>query len=454
MRSLLFAGLGLAAAASGTLSSHETNVAPLDILSDLSSFMESFPQNSTGTDPLIEFLSKLKEKAPSDGGAIDSFEKVFEFLKGKEGFGKNMFSMTSDMTGGGLISTRTLDSLIESLSSDIYSATKQNGRAPEGSIYPSKSAEDAPYSLNETTLREAIVIPDDFEYCQGEKKPIILVPGTSVPVNLVYKYNLEKLFANTSYADPIRVNIPHASHDDIQVNSEYVAYAINYVSGICQNRNVSVISWSQGGINTQWSLKYWPSTREVVEDFIAISPDFRGTILADLICPDLPFALICTPAFAQQASASTFLDVFRANGGDSAYVPTTTIYSATDDIVQPMAGPLASALMSDERNVGVTNNLVQGLCPFQPAGGIYTHGTTLLNPVTWALIQDALLNPGPGNPDNIPNFKEDVCSKFVPDGVGFEELSDTLGLISVFFGEAFKYKDKTNIEPGIKQYAA
>lgn len=54
------------------------------------------------------------------------------------------------------------------------------------------------------------------------------------------------------------------------------------------SQNVSVISWSQGGLDTQWAVKYWPSTRNVTSNFIAQSPDFHGTVLAYITCPGFP----------------------------------------------------------------------------------------------------------------------------------------------------------------------
>jgi hypothetical protein len=70
---------------------------------------------------------------------------------------------------------------------------------------------------------------------------------------------------------------------DAQVNAENVAYDINYISTLCADNLLAVISWSQGGLNTQWALKYWPSTRAVVKDFIAINPVFHGTLVRSLV---------------------------------------------------------------------------------------------------------------------------------------------------------------------------
>jgi len=50
-------------------------------------------------------------------------------------------------------------------------------------------------------------------------------------------------------------------------------------------------------------------------------------------------------------------------------VPTTSIYSATDEIVSPQTGEWASALMKDVRGVGVFNCELQRVAPFTPAVG-------------------------------------------------------------------------------------
>jgi len=65
-----------------------------------------------------------------------------------------------------------------------------------------------------------------------------------------------------------------------------VAYAINFISAVSKNANVSIIAWSQGNLDTQWALKYWSSTRSIFNDFINIAADLHGTVLAYITCPD------------------------------------------------------------------------------------------------------------------------------------------------------------------------
>ena len=89
---------------------------------------------------------------------------------------------------------------------------------------------------------------------------------------------------------------------------------------------ISTISWSAGSLDGQWAFKYWPSTRSKVSSAIRLSGDLHGSKLAKLVCPGFQ-SPTCTPAFAQQEYDSTFIKKLRNDDGDSAYVPTTNVYS-------------------------------------------------------------------------------------------------------------------------------
>jgi hypothetical protein len=190
-----------------------------------------------------------------------------------------------------------------------------NPKNPSSPVYPKDTVADAPYSIPEDQLRGVIRIPPGFSY--GAKPPLIMVPGTGSTGYLTFTGNFIKQFTGSAFADPVWLNIPDYLYDDAQLNAEYVAYAINYISGVSGKKNVSVIAWSQGNLDTQWALKYWPSTRSIVSDFISISPDFHGTITAYETCSA---ASPCPPSVIQQEYNSNFVTTLRANGGDSAYV--------------------------------------------------------------------------------------------------------------------------------------
>ena len=139
----------------------------------------------------------------------------------------------------------------------------------------------------------------------------------------------------------------------------------------------------------------------------------------------------------------------RSNGGDSAYVPTTTVYSLTDEIVQPQEGTAASGFIQDMRGVGASNTFLQGACLGQPAGLLYTHEGVLYNPVAYALVVDALQHNGPGSFDRVKG----QCGSVVAPGISLTDVIETEALIPLAVLNIFNYLPKVVQEPGIKGYA-
>ncbi|GAD93731.1 lipase, putative [Paecilomyces variotii No. 5] len=416
-----------------------------DILTVLNNVANDQTENTS--EKAANILTRIREN--SNANNAESIEATFNAISDIFSDGSKDIAQASDeLIAKGLVPSDIFDFLNGYADFSLNSLDNTNSRSPNSTIYPSKSSEDAPYSLDEDTLRGAIYIPSSFSYGANGKRPIILVPGTAVPAGTTYHFSFSKV-DEAADVDPVWVNIPSASLGDAQVNSEYVAYAINYISGVSSS-NVAVLSWSQGGLDTQWALKYWPSTRDAVDDFIAVSPDFHGTIEQAFLCPGFP-SYPCTPSIWQQGLDSNFIKTIRDDDGDSAYVPTITLYSTYDEVVQPMSGPSASALLSDTRGVGVTNNHVQIICPNQPAGGVYTHEGMLYNPLTWALAVDAINHDGPGDPSRL-NL-EDICSQSIPPQLQLDDVFGTEGLLLVAVAEILGYGNRATSEPAIAAYA-
>lgn len=333
------------------------------------------------------------------------------------------------------------------------SANNTNSPSPS-SIFPKKDQSDAPYTVAEEDLRGAIYIPKDFTY--GAKPPTLFVQGTGGYAGTTFGPNLRKLLTGKPYADPVWVNIPNAMLSDAQTNAEYVAYAINYISAVSKNsEKISVVAWSQGGPVTQWALKYWPSTRRVVKNFFPVSADFRGTVLTNIVCLSTDSQVgqpLCAPSLVQQERTSKFLAALQRDNGGSAYVPTTSFYSSLyDEVVQPQSGTDASAFMSDARGVGVANIEVQNVCSGQFAGSVYGHAEVLFNPLTHALIVDALTHDGPGNPDRID--LKSVCTLYAADGLDLDDAIATIGLIPVAGLLILASSERTATEPPLRAYA-
>ncbi|KZL83078.1 lipase b precursor [Colletotrichum incanum] len=427
---------------------------PTNYVELLTGVLGTKPVPSGGVLNMADLQSKLGS-IWNTGGTGDFYDKVQKQIS--QGIiPANLLSNFQGLLGTDLLGSLDLannaNKLILPISA-IDSTKNNNPRNPDVPIWPRKDAADAPYSLSETQLRQAIFIPQTFTY--GQKPPVIFVPGTGVYGGETFSPNLLKVLSNVPYADPVWLNIPGALLGDAQVNSEYVAYAINYINGI-SNKTSSIISWSQGGLDTQWAFTFWPSTRSVVSNFFPVSPDFHGTVLANVLCLSPGNGALnapCDPSVIQQQYTSVFVNTLRARGGADAYVPTTTFYSAfLDEVVEPQQGIAASAYLNDARNVGVTNIEVQSVCPGRPAGSIYGHATMLFNPLTAALIKDVLQRgKGPAKVSNID--LDNICKDIIAPGLSLKDGIATAGSIVAAAVRLLAYYPKLIVEPGLMGYA-
>ncbi|PVH82422.1 lipase [Cadophora sp. DSE1049] len=309
---------------------------------------------------------------------------------------------------------------------------------PPNPIYPTLSSLDANYHVSEDVLRSALFIPSTFKHGKDGKVPVLLVPGTGSYGGEAFSHNFAKLLLASSFGDPVWLSVRGRMCDASVSNAEHVAYAINYLSAVCGNKRIAVVAWSQGNLSVQWSLKYFPSTREAVTNFICLSADFRGTV-----------CMPCTPSVWHQTRSSNFITTLLSNDGDSAYVPTTSIYSRTDEIVQPQFGKWASALMHDIRGVGVTNCEVQVAAALKPAGTVYTHETLMINPLAWELATDAICNGGPGRLDRIDMS---CCMLTKAKGLSLYDVARTQSLTLTCGKAILTFLPKTIKEPVMPKY--
>ena len=393
-------------------------------------------------------LTKVTPTASPPASPVEGRNRLSSIFEAKPA-PTDLFDAAGDLVREGLTSSNVEVALgfVSGVLTGANSDDNINLRQPHPPVYPTASSSDAPYDLTEAELRAAIHIPSSFKYgAKGAPQPVILTPGTGDTGYTTFVGNYIPLLQNSQIGDPVWLNIPGFLLNDVQTNAEYVAYAINYISGISNHRQVAVFGWSQGNIGAQWAFKYWPSTQSKVTDHVAFSPDYHGTIVANVIgVPHIPLP----PSVLQQDYNSQFIQTLRSNGGDSAYVPTTTVYSGLgDEIVEPQQGKNASAYLLDNRGVGVTNNEVQLVCPGTLAGSFYTHEGALYNPVGYALAVDALKHNGPGRMSRLD--LDSVCAGYLSPGLDVADFLLTENTILVAGLAIALYPNKVSTEPPIK----
>jgi hypothetical protein len=71
---------------------------------------------------------------------------------------------------------------------------------------------------------------------------------------------------------------PTRSLGDAQVTAEYIAYNIKRLAAMSATKKVFIIGHSQGNINIQWALAFWPSMRKYVTGFSSLAGDFHGKL--------------------------------------------------------------------------------------------------------------------------------------------------------------------------------
>jgi len=213
---------------------------------------------------------------------------------------------------------------------------------------------DPAFTVPEANLTAAIDCPNG----NTASKTVLLVPGTGEPTVEFFSPNFGALLPANGFNVCFLV-IPSLSLGDAQVTAEFVVFGINSLAQTTGGP-IRVLSHSQGGLNVQWALTFFPSTRANVQSFFAIAPDYLGTDLAS-IANSLSKLLHDGDAVAsvlQQATGSNFVTALANHSGLTAFVPTNDIRSTTDDVVQPETGANPSSNLAGN----AVNLAVQDLC--------------------------------------------------------------------------------------------
>ena len=261
---------------------------------------------------------------------------------------------------------------------------------------------DPPYSSSTSTMAAAVACPDGLT----GKQIILAVHGTSSsgydswgagP----YRTVLPKLGPGF---DLCWVDLPGRSTVDLQLSAEYVAFAIRHLAPSSKSGKVNIISHSQGGPDVTWAMEWFPSTRGLVNVFVANSPDFHGTNKFDSSEASVKQGNAPTSASSlQQADYSNMAKLTKTHV-NTAFVPTVALTSTGDEVV----GPYPATATLDGIHAVIS---IQDFCPGYSAD----HFLMIIAAPAVQLTFQAFVNNGIIDKSQ---FKRANCQTY-PDGSGF-----------------------------------
>ena len=251
------------------------------------------------------------------------------------------------------------------------------------------------------TLRAALHCEGDFR--RGPLEPVLLSPGTSATPEQNFSWNYERAFTQ-QHRPWCDLTMPYHTLGDIQVAGEYLVYGIRTMHAMA-HRRIAVLGHSQGGMSMRWALRFWPDTRAMVDDVIGMAPDNHGTTAGG------GCAHGCVPANWQQGATSHFIAALNSRTEMFRGISYTNVFTHTDEEVQPSDNATTASAALHVGPGRVTNVATQDLCP----ADVYEHNLLgTVDPVTYALVMDALAHPGPADPAHVP---ASVCTQVYQPGI-------------------------------------
>ncbi|MBW0490258.1 hypothetical protein O181_029973 [Austropuccinia psidii MF-1] len=294
--------------------------------------------------------------------------------------------------------------------------------SPKGPL-PPRTSGDAPWTQAESSYRIMISCPGGIK--NKPKGIVLLVPGTGTNGSESYKSTPFYQGLPSLGFDLCWIDLPNYSMSDMQLSAEFIAYAVKFLAPKSRGGKLNIISYSQGGPDVQWASTFWPSIQGLVTGFIAVAPSMKGSDSTNLLCVLSVATGGCLPSVLQQLSTSNFMKAATSlkdtRSPAYALLPTTIIYSRSDEIVTPQVGPNASS-----RLLGASNIAIQDICG---AAHLVGHFGIMGDMGVYAIALDALLK---GRPANQTTVDRSYCNKSAS-SLGFQ-----LGNLENDLKEAFR----------------
>ena len=238
----------------------------------------------------------------------------------------------------------------------------------------------------------------------AKRTPVLLVPGTGATAHDNFSWNYEPAFDKLGIPW-CAVTFPYSGNGDVQVNGEYVVYAIRTMYARA-GRKISTVGHSQGGMVPRWALRFWPDTRAMVDDVIGFAGSNHGSTQGGVSCGDGK----CIEADWQQSYESNFIRALNSFGETFSGISYTNVYTHNDEIVQPNSDDTGSSSLHTG-NGRISNVALQDICP-NDTSEHFLIGT--IDATAYALAIDALDHDGPADPARVPVT---VCAQPLQPGV-------------------------------------
>lgn len=306
-------------------------------------------------------------------------------------------------------------------------------------------AGEPPLETSPELLAKALHCTD---YAHPDKPPVLLVHGTFTAGFEQYEWTYIPLLVERGF-DVCTITYPDRGLGDMQISAEYVVYALRRMHAE-SGRKVAMVGHSQGASMPRWALKFWPSARNVVADFVLQAGPSHGTSNAPTL-PLLPMTTGQPEAIYQFAPGSQFSTVVNQGDETPGDIDYTNLYTQFDELVQPVAPIPTAALDWQGNNPKVANILLQDIC----LGRFVDHVTIgLTDRLTFELTLDAISNPGPANIERAGGAALCGLAAIVPDQISSPAAATALfSILQQEPGNGAPALHLATQEPPLKAYA-
>lgn len=313
---------------------------------------------------------------------------------------------------------------------------------------PSNGGISEPKLETDAALLEQGLECTDFTH--PDKPPVLLVHGTFTHGQEQYNWTYKPLLIERGF-DVCTVTYPDRGFGDQQLSAEYIVHALRTIRAR-SGRKVAMIGHSQGAGMPRWALRWWPSARDAVEDFVLQAGPVHGTSMASNPLFGTLDATVGLPqAFFQFAPESQFIAAVNSQDETPGDIDYSSLYTQFDELVQPVSPVPTAGLDWGQGNPKVANILLQDVCP----GRIVDHVTIgLTDRLAFELTLDAITHPGPANVERAGGAALCGLVSLVPDQViASTALTEMLGLLPLEIANGAPELHLANEEPQLKPYA-